>query len=59
MSVYICKAFATCDDCDVTYGSNNAMGLMARHCKKMGHSGQVSMEYAINMDRSKKEKKDA
>lgn len=46
--VWMCKACATCDDCDVEYNSNNAMGLMARHCKKMKHSGQVSMEYGID-----------
>ena len=48
MGVWVCKAFATCDDCDVTYGSNNAMGLMAKHCKKYGHDGQVTMGYAIH-----------
>ena len=48
MSVWICKACATCDDCEKEYYSNNAMGLMARHCKKEKHSGQVTMEYGID-----------
>ena len=47
MTTHICKAHASCDNCEQTYDSNNAMGLMARHCKKMKHDGQVSMEYAI------------
>ncbi len=48
MAVWMCKAYATCSDCDITYGSNNAMGLMAKHCKKTGHSGEVSMQYGID-----------
>lgn len=48
MGVWICKVYASCDDCDTEYYSNNAMGLMAKHCKKHKHNGQVSMEYAIH-----------
>ena len=48
MTVWMVKAFASCDKCDKEYYSNNAMGLMARHCKKTGHSGQVTMEYGID-----------
>lgn len=48
MTVRMCKAYAKCDDCDVDYGSNNAMGLMAKHCKKTGHTADVTMCYAID-----------
>ena len=59
MSVWMCRAHATCDDCEVEYGSNNAMGLMAKHCKKTGHTGQVSMVYGIDYSKdSKEEEKD-
>ena len=48
MTVWLCKAHATCNDCDVEYGSNNAMGLMAKHCKKTGHNAEVTIGYGID-----------
>lgn len=48
MAVWIFSAIAECDDCDVAYYSNNAMGLMAKHCKKTGHTAEVSISYGIN-----------
>lgn len=48
MTVSIVKANATCDACKTEYDSNNAMGLMAKHCKKTGHTGQVTMCYDIS-----------
>ena len=47
-NVWICKACATCSDCSKEYYSNNAMGLMAKHCKKYRHDGEVTMCYAIH-----------
>lgn len=47
MTVWMTKSYAECDDCDVNYGSNNAMGLMARHCKKTKHTATVTTGYAI------------
>ena len=48
IGVWMSVAYASCDDCGQEYGSKNAMGLMARHCKKYKHDGQVSMVYAIH-----------
>ena len=48
MTVWICKAYAKCDDCGKEYGSNNAMGLMAKHCKKEKHSADVTLNYGID-----------
>ena len=48
MTVWICKVNATCDNCNTEYNSNNAMGLMAKHCKKTGPIGQVTMMYGID-----------
>ncbi len=48
MSVWICKASATCDNCDVEYYSNNAVSLMAKHCKKTGHTGEVTVCYGVD-----------
>ena len=55
MGVWICKAHATCSDCGKEYNANNAMGLMAKHCKKEGHDGEVTMCYAIHYAKSEKE----
>lgn len=57
MSVWLCVAFAKCDDCDKEYSTNNAMGLMAKHCKKEGHSASVTMEYGIEYKKSSSPKK--
>ena len=51
MSVWMCKAYAHCSDCDTEYFSNNAMGLMAKHCKKTGHNADVTLNYGIRMER--------
>jgi len=51
-NVWMCKAYAQCDNCDVNYNSNNAMALMAKHCKKTGHTADVSMCYAIDYSQS-------
>lgn len=48
MSVWICSVIAECDNCDVKYYTNNAMGLMAKHCKKTGHTAEVSISYGID-----------
>ncbi len=48
MTVWMCVAFAKCDKCDVEYGSNNAMGLIARHCKKTGHTAFVDQSYGVD-----------
>ena len=48
MAVWICKAHASCDDCKKEYDTNNAMGLMAKHCKKHKHQGQVTIGYGID-----------
>lgn len=38
---------ATCDDCNTEFNSRNAFALIVKHCRKYGHNGQVSMEYAV------------
>lgn len=48
MTVWLCVAHAKCSDCDTEYNSNNAMGLMAKHCKKTGHTADVSICYGID-----------
>ena len=50
MTTWICKAAAICDVCGVEYHSNNAMGLMAKHCKKTGHTGEVTLCYGIDSE---------
>ena len=50
MTVWICKACAECDNCDVEYHSNNAISLMAKHCKKTKHHAEVTVCYGIDSD---------
>lgn len=40
-------AHAKCDNCNTQYDSKNAMGLMARHCKKTGHTAYINCGYAV------------
>lgn len=47
-NVWMTKAYATCSDCNFETGGNNAMGVMAKHCKKNKHNGEVTMQYALH-----------
>jgi len=47
MTVYMTIAYSECDDCGTNYATNNAMALMAKHCKKTGHTAFVNCNYAI------------
>lgn len=48
MTVWLTLAHAKCDDCEVVYDSRNAMGLIARHCKKTGHTASVTVDYGVD-----------
>lgn len=48
MSVWMALAYAKCDNCDVNYNSRNAMGLMAKHCKKTEHTASISIDYGCD-----------
>jgi hypothetical protein len=37
-----------CDCCETEYNSNNAMALMAKHCKKTGHTAFVNCGYGVD-----------
>lgn len=48
LTTWICKASAICDNCSIEYHGNNALRLMAKHCKETGHTAEVTICYGID-----------